>query len=153
MLHVLAGAFDIDAPPSDLNRPLERAMNAFTRRSLMMIITDEARPEPGHEQLLRQLRVRHEVMVLAVADASALTLTAAGTTRPVRDVDADLELPAFLQRRRGLQQSGEQVVRARRQMVADLLRRQQIHGMTATGSDHAVVQLVDLLGRQKRADR
>jgi len=25
--------------------------------------------------------------------------------------------------------------------------------MTATGSDHAVVQLIDLLGRQKRADR
>lgn len=153
MLHVLAGAYDVDAPASDLNRPLERAMNAFQRRSLMLVITDEARPEPGHEQLLRQLRVRHEVMVLAVADASALTLTGGATSKPVRDVDADLQLPAFLQRRRALQASGEEVVRARRDMVAELLRRQQIHGMTATGSDHAVVQLIDLLGRQKRADR
>ncbi|WP_066460461.1 DUF58 domain-containing protein [Sanguibacter suarezii] len=153
MLHMIAGCYDIDAPPSDLNRPLERAMNAFQRRSLMMIVTDEARPEPGHERLLRQLRVRHEVMVLAVADASALTLTGGPTHKPVRDVDADLQLPPYLQQRRALQHSGDQVVQARRHLVAELLRRQQIQGMVADSSDHAITQFIDLLGRQRRAHR
>ena len=153
MLHMIAGCYDIDAPPSDLNRPLERAMNAFQRRSLMMIITDEARPEPGHERLLRQLRVRHEVMVLAVADASALTLTGGPTRKPVRDVDADLQLPPYLQQRRALQHSGDQVVQARRRLVSELLRRQQIQGMVADSSDHAITQFIDLLGRQHRANR
>jgi uncharacterized protein (DUF58 family) len=151
MLHVLAAAYDVDAPHSDLTRPLERAMKAFHRRSVMIVVTDEARPEPAHEKLLRQLRVRHEVMVLAVADASALTLTGGFTNKPVRDVDANLALPPFLQQRRDLQQSGEQVIKARRQQVADLLRRQQIQGMTAVSSDHAVTQFIDLLGRQRRA--
>ncbi|MBI9115814.1 DUF58 domain-containing protein [Sanguibacter suaedae] len=153
MLHQLEGCFDIDAPTSDLDRPLARAMTAFQRRSLMMIITDEARPEPRNERLLRQLRVRHEVMVLAVADASALTLTGGGTPRPVRDVDDELHLPPYLQRRRALESSGERAVLARRRAVSELLRRQQIQGMIAESSDDVVTQFIDLLGRQKRARR
>lgn len=153
MLHQAATLFDIDAPASDLNRPLERAMTAFQRRSLMIVITDEARPEPGHERLLRQLRVRHEVMVLAVADASALTLTGGPTKKPVRDVNDALFLPPYMQQRKALQSSADQVLLARRRIVAELLRRQQIQGMIATSTDDVVVQFIDLLGRQKRARR
>lgn len=92
-------------------------------------------------------------MVLAVADASALTITGGPTKKPVRDVDDDLHLPAYLQQRRGLQHSADQVVHARRQLVADLLRRQQIQGMIADSSTDVVDRFIDLLGRQKRAHR
>lgn len=152
MLHLLARAFDVTSPSSDLNRPMQRAMDVFQRRSLILIITDEARPEPQHEHLLRQLRVRHEVLVLAVSDASALALVG-HTSRPVRDVDQNLNLPAFLQDRRELKDAGKQVQSARRQIVADLLRKHRIQGMTADSSDHSIKQFIELLGRQKRAGR
>ncbi len=63
-----------DAPASDLARPLDRAQSAFRRRSLMVVVTDEARPGVEHEQLLRSLRVRHEVMVVQVADLSPVSV-------------------------------------------------------------------------------
>ena len=66
---------------------------------------------------------------------------------------ADLQLPPYLQQRRALQHSGDQVVLARRRLVAELLRRQQIQGMIADSSDHAITQFIDLLGRQRRANR
>ncbi|KAE8762391.1 DUF58 domain-containing protein, partial [Georgenia thermotolerans] len=89
LLRVVERALTRDAPPSDLGRVLDRVV-ALTRRSLVVVLTDAARPEPAHEEALRRLRTRHEVMVLAVADALP---TGAG---PAADVDGVAPLPAFL---------------------------------------------------------
>ena len=59
----------LDAPPSDLNRVLDRVLTWFNRRSLVVLITDEARPGAEHELALKRLRTRHEVMVVQVGDA------------------------------------------------------------------------------------
>lgn len=143
-----------DAPASDLSRPLDRAQTAFRRRSLVVVVTDEARPGPEHEQLLRSLRVRHEVMVVQVADLSPVG-AAAGPRPPgdVADVDGTLRLPPFLRGRAALAESASRAVAARRAEVAGRLRALQVEGVLVEGSHDVVQRFVELLGRQKRARR
>jgi uncharacterized protein (DUF58 family) len=139
-----------DLPASDLARPLDRALHAFTRRSLMVIVTDEARPAPEHEPLLRRLRVRHELMVLAVADVSPITTPGPGR---IADVDGGLVLPPFLTGRTQIAREARREVERRRAEVAEVLRRQQVEGTLLDGTDDVVHRFVELLGRQKRARR
>ncbi|QJW34836.1 DUF58 domain-containing protein [Cellulosimicrobium protaetiae] len=143
-----------DAPASDLARPLDRARSAFRRRSLIVVVTDEARPEAGHEQLLRSLRVRHEVMVVQVADLSPVGAgVGPHATGDVTDVDGTLRLPAFLRGRAALAEPAAQALAARRAEVAERLRTLQVEGVLVEGSDDVVQRFVELLGRQKRARR
>ncbi len=136
-------------PGSDLSRPLDRAQTAFRRRSLVVVVTDEARPAAEHEQLLRSLRVRHEVMVVQVADLSPV---GAGVGE-VADVDGTLRLPPFLRGRAALAAPAAEALAARRAEVADRLRTLQVEGVLVEGSDDVLQRFVELLGRQKRARR
>ncbi|WP_426310504.1 DUF58 domain-containing protein [Cellulosimicrobium sp. E-16] len=143
-----------DAPASDLGRPLDRARSAFRRRSLIVVVTDEARPGAEHEQLLRSLRVRHEVMVVQVADLSPVGAGAGPhAAGEVADVDGTLRLPAFLRGRASLAESAVEALASRRAEVAERLRTLQVEGVLVEGSDDVVQRFVELLGRQKRARR
>ncbi|MGO1341332.1 MAG: hypothetical protein ACTMID_06530, partial [Cellulosimicrobium funkei] len=135
---------------------------AFRRRSLVVVVTDEARPAAEHEQLLlearpaaeheqllRSLRVRHEVMVVQVADLSPV---GAGTGE-VADVDGTLRLPPFLRGRAALAAPAAEALAARRSEVAERLRALQVEGVLVEGSDDVLQRFVELLGRQKRARR
>ncbi|GAA3222794.1 DUF58 domain-containing protein [Oerskovia jenensis] len=156
LLRTVEKQLRVDAPPSDLNRALDRALNAFRRRSLMVVLTDEARPGPEHERLLRRLRVRHEVMVVAVADLSPVGAPAdpsARTTGQVADVDGTLDLPPFLRGRADIAAGAAQAARSRRGAVVDLLRTLQVEAVSVTGTGDVVPRFVELLGRAKRAGR
>jgi hypothetical protein len=162
MLRTVEKQLSVVAPASDLNRALDRALNAFQRRSLMVVVTDEARPGPEHERLLRRLRVRHEVMVVAVADLSPVGVATVGITAgpaahralgAVADVDGTLDLPPFLRGRVDVAEGAAQAVRARRESVVALLRTLQVEAVSVTGTDDVVPRFVELLGRQKRARR
>ncbi|OCI32248.1 DUF58 domain-containing protein [Oerskovia enterophila] len=161
MLRTVEKQLSVDAPASDLNRALDRALNAFQRRSIMVVVTDEARPGPEHERLLRRLRVRHEVMVVAVADLSpvGVPLAVGGPATehrslgPVADVDGTLDLPPFLRGRVDVAEGAAQAVRARRESVVALLRTLQVEAVSVTGTDDVVPRFVELLGRAKRARR
>jgi len=143
-----------DAPPSDLARPLDRALTAFRRRSLVVVVTDEARPAPEHDQLLRSLRVRHEVMVVRVADLSPVAVGGpASAHREVEDVDGALRLPPFLRGRVALADAAAAAVAQRRAEVAERLRRIEVESVLVERSDDVVPRFVELLGRQKRARR
>jgi uncharacterized protein (DUF58 family) len=156
LLRTLEDQWRPDAPPSDLARPLDRAQSAFRRRSLVVVVTDEARPAVEHEQLLRSLRVRHELMVVQVADLSPVGVGVGAGGRKVReiaDVDGTLRLPPFLRGRAQLARSAAEVAAARRAQVAERLRRLQVEGVLVEGSDDVLQRFVELLGRQKRARR
>lgn len=115
----------------------------------MVLLTDEARPGPEHEDALRRLRTRHEVMVVHVAD-----LLAAGAGPQVTaDVDTGRTLPAFLRADARLANEAAMAATARRDEVQALLRRRGIEGVTMTGTDAVVDQLIDLLRRQRRVAR
>ncbi|MFJ2298731.1 DUF58 domain-containing protein [Oerskovia paurometabola] len=164
LLRTVERQLRVEAPPSDLNRALDRALNAFRRRSIMVVVTDEARPGPEHEALLRRLRVRHEVMVVAVADlspvgvptpASAPGGAAVAHRAPgqVADVDGTLDLPPFLRGRADIVAGAAQAAVSRRASVVDLLRALQVEAVSVTGTDDVVPRFVELLGRAKRARR
>lgn len=149
LLRVVERSLGLDAPPSDLGRVLDRVTTWFTRRSLVVVLTDEARPAPEHEDALRRLRIRHEVMVVAVADALP-TLRGIG---PTADVDGAADLPAFLRDDAALHTEALAAVEARRAGVRAMLRRQGVLHITVASEDDVVGRLIEMLGRQRRAGR
>lgn len=149
LLRLLERDLTLAAPASDLGRVLDRVLTWFTRRSLVVVITDEARPEPAHEEALRRLRTRHEVIVVAVADLPA-TAPGAGA---VLDVDGGEPLPAFLRVDPRLHEEAVATAARRRAAVAAVLRRRGIEHVSVNGTDEVVDRLVELLGRQRRARR
>lgn len=149
LLRVVERSFDVTGPPADVGRLLDRALTMITRRSLMVLITDEARPGPEHEDSLRRLRTRHEVMVVNVADL----LAAGAGSRVTADVDTGRTLPAFLRADARLADQATSAATARRDEVQTLLRRRGIEGVTMTGTDAVIDQLIDLLRRQRRVAR
>ncbi len=158
LLRTVDGLWRPDAPASDLARPLDRALTAFRRRSLVVVVTDEARPDADHDVLLRALRVRHEVLVVRVADLSPVALDGTGTGagaahREIEDVDGGLRLPAFLRGRAGLAQAAADTVSRRRAEVAQRLAGLRVDSVLVGGTDDVVPGMVGLLGRRARAGR
>ncbi len=139
-----------DAPPSDLSRVLQRVLTATGRRSLVVIITDEARPTPANEPDLRRLRTRHEVVVLAIADLNPAAVTARDGV--VVDVDGGV-LPDFLRDDAAIRREAEATLAAHAVAVQGMLRRRGIERGIVTGTDDVVDVLVDVLRRQRRARR
>ncbi|MFV0254051.1 MAG: DUF58 domain-containing protein [Beutenbergiaceae bacterium] len=141
--------FELQAPHSDLNRVLDRILTWFTRRSLVVVITDEARPEPEHEMALKRLRTRHEVMVIQIGDR----LPTDDPREVIDDVDTHLDIPEFLRSRRDLVAEATDYATRRRQDATALLRRRGIEAVAANDDDQLINALIDILRRQKRVSR
>ncbi|UFU06272.1 DUF58 domain-containing protein [Ruania halotolerans] len=149
LLRRIESMFEVDAPASDLNRVLDRVLTWFNRRSLVVLITDEARPRPEHELSLKRLRTRHEVMVVQVGDAVPTTFG----DRPIDDVDRHLDIPEYMRSHKALDSEARAAAERRRQDVAAMLRRQGVEGVTANSEDELIDRLIDLLRRQRRVRR
>ncbi|MFV0427694.1 MAG: DUF58 domain-containing protein [Beutenbergiaceae bacterium] len=141
--------FDLQAPPSNLNRVLDRILTWFTRRSLVVLITDEARPEAEHELALKRLRTRHEVMVIQISDR----LPSTNPQEIIEDVDIPLEIPEFLRSRKNLVAEAVAYSTRRRQDATALLRRRGIEAVAASDDDQLINAMIDILRRQKRVNR
>lgn len=150
LLRLLDQHLQRHGPPADLGRVLDRVLTSVKRRTLVVIITDEARPALSDEDALRRLRIRHEIMVVSIADHSPVLAEDAG---PVADVDHDLVLPAFVGADEGLRAEAQAAVAARQQRVRQMLRRRGIEQVVAASSDDVVDALIDLFQRQRRARR
>ncbi|QOR70496.1 DUF58 domain-containing protein [Ruania alkalisoli] len=149
MLRRVEAMLTLDAGPSDLNRVMDRILTWFNRRSLVVLITDEARPQPEHELSLKRLRTRHEVMVIQVADALPTTFG----DRPIDDVDQPLDIPEYMRSHKALAEEARTAVERRRADVAAMLRRQGVEGVTADSEETLIDALIDLLRRQRRVRR
>ena len=137
---------DCDAP-SDVTALLRRAeVLTVTRRTLIVLVTDEAHPEPDAEQVLRRLRTRHEVIVLAVADAPLGALMRG----PVEDVDAVLALPPYVWSLPEVRAEAQAVQDERRAAVVSMLRRLGIGHVIADSQEQVVEALSLLLSRRRR---
>ena len=150
LLRVAERQLGLDSPPANLGRLLQRVLTTATRRSLIVVVTDEARPHPDDEMDLRRLRTRHEVMVLAIADLKPTELTSSKGV--VVDVDGG-RLPDFVRRDRVIRAEAAERVEERKKAVAAMLRRRGITSTVVSGSEDAVDALIDLLGRQRRVRR
>lgn len=149
LLRHLERDIDLDAPSSDVGAVLRHTLSSTTQRSLVILVTDEAHPDPGEEDLLRKIRVRHEVMIFAVADAVATDLP-----KGVVPVDVEMgPLPDFVLDDEDLAAQARQVSIQRKNAVRDMLRRRGIPATVLTSSDTAPEQLMELLARSRYGKR
>ncbi len=137
----------LEAPASNVGVVLDRVLTWFTRRSLVVVITDEVRPGLECEQTIKRLRTRHELLVIQVADA----LPTDFGNEAVEDVDVPLGIPEFLRARKDMAVEARDAVSRRRIDVAAMLRRYGVTAVTVTGENDVVDKLMDLLRRSKRA--
>lgn len=140
---------DADDPPhSDLNKLMDRMLTLFPRRSLMVLVTDGARPADEHVKLLSQLRVQHKVMVISVTDA----LPVAGTDS-TRDIQTRHALPKFLMNRPELVAAAKQAELARQHAVTARLRPLDVLHDFVGSSDEVLTVFLNMLGRSSRVTR
>lgn len=149
LLGLVDDALTLAAPPSDLGRVMDHVLTGFMQRCLVIVITDEARPGPEHEDSLRRLRTRHEVLVVRVGDA----LPTAHGIGPTADVDGWDQLPAYMRADRELAAQANAAAASRSTAATRLLDRRGVHHVRASSEDEVVGALLDLLGRSRRVRR
>lgn len=148
LLRQMHRSFSPHAPEPDLPRLLAR-LRGFHRRSLVVLVTDEANPAPEHHDALRVIRTRHEVVVVSVADADPL----ADVPGDVRDVQDGWGVPAALRGRPELREAAAAARAERAAARAAMLRRLEVHDVVVRSSEDTVPALIDLLRRSRRARR
>lgn len=130
---------------------LDRVSTWHRRRSLVVLITDTAHPDPvlvpGVVDLLRRLSTQHELIVVQIEDDDPL---APGRGR-ARDVEMPAEVPAFLREDDVLVARLGQQVLARRAAVTGALDARRIEHVAVVDDDSLVDRIADLLARQRLA--
>jgi uncharacterized protein (DUF58 family) len=142
----LTGLFDADAPVSDLPGLLLAADQRLARRSLVVVVTDEAHPDADHDQAdgegpdavaLRRLRTRHDVIVVAVADADP---------RAGRDVEDGWVAPRLLSGAPEVDRVLAQVWRRRAQRRVKVLHRLGLTALTVPSTAQVLPAFARALG-------
>ena len=138
------------APEADLENLLDKAAVLFPRRALVVVITDEQRIGAPEEAALRRLRTRHDVLFFTIADADPFDFEEGQTTV---DIITGEVIHPYLRNRKKLQAELEEVRNRRRADLKVLLRSLQTEGISVSGTEDLLRQLVDVLGRLRRAGR
>lgn len=149
MLTQLDSMYSVESPASNIAVPLERVLQSMVRRSLVILLTDEVRPAPEHTQLLRKLRVKHELMVLNVSDASPLVGSRLKDPVQVQDVDRAMNLPRFLGGSAKVQQEAADFVARQRATTADLLQQNSIVNVVVDSPEDAIIRFTAAVRKQK----
>ncbi|GAA2530104.1 DUF58 domain-containing protein [Rarobacter incanus] len=149
LLEQVSRMFDVSARPRDLERVLRRVEDAFHRRALVVLVTDESQPHPDLLPVLRRLRMRHTILIIAVGDANPFSPEIATTDTPIQDVAGTLVLPPFLRGRTTLAQAAGQAAAQARHRAFETARAAKADMMITAGSDNALADLVTLLGRYR----
>ncbi len=125
------------------------AARTLGRRSLVIVITDGSRPAAQAESDLIRLKVRHEVVVLRIADMRPGALPQTGY---IRDVDLGA-LPDFVRADPVLLAEAEAAASRIEDGVTAMLRRCGIPSTVIGSSTQIVPAIIELLGRHHRAGR
>lgn len=151
MLRSLDRAISVNGPASDLARPLNNAFKILNRRAFVVVISDEVRPLPEHENLFRRLKARHDVLYIAIADASPLSTSLQDTE--VRDIDMPLELPKYVRSKTRLSKMFDEHAERRRKAALSVLARQRVKHTRIQSIDEVVPNVLSLLREHKGASR
>lgn len=136
-----------DSPPSDLPELLRHIGRTVRGRKVLLILADDGVEAPAVEDVLRTLRLRHEVLWVDVADLDPLGLPA--ETR-VRDVGSQHELPDLLVADRQLARDFGTAESERRADVAAMLRRTDVSAARVGHTDEVVPMIVRMLEKRRR---
>lgn len=143
LLNRAAAAYDEASVQSDVGGLLTRVMTQTRQRTLIVLVTDEAWPQPRDVDILRQVRSRHALLVIRVAD---MPMTAKETSRMV-DIGEGIALPVFARQDRELARMLSQQRAAAIEGSGRLLRAHGVKQAVVGSSDDVVPVLVETLRR------
>lgn len=133
-----------DAAPNSRDMLLDHIVRTVSRRTILVIVTDEAPVTAETDRLLRRLQVQHDTLWVTVRDADPLGQTA------VADIDTRWRVPDFLsgddELTDELAAADDRETEARRA----LLTRLAITNTELSGIEDAVPQLLRMLDRRSR---
>lgn len=137
----------VDSPPSDLPELLRHIGRTVRGRKVLLIIADDGVDAPAVEDVLRTLRLRHEVLWVDVADLDPLGLPPESR---VQDVTSRESLPDLLIADRELAREFGAAEQQRRADVASMLRRTDVSAARVGHTDDVVPMIVRMLEKRRR---
>ncbi len=152
----LAAIHDATTPQAaatDLAALLGFVARRVRRRTICVVIADDAPIEPAARAALRRLAVQHEVLFVAIGDLDPTDpVLAAGGPRLV-DVDTRAEVPAWVQQDPVLQRQHTAALAADQAAVRETLNGLGIPFERVHDHAGAITAVFRLLERQRRARR
>lgn len=135
------------APPGDLPGLLHHVARHVTGRRILLVLADDGVRAREVEDVLRTLRLRHEILWITVAD---LDPTAVPKGSRVRDVGSGRLLPTLLEASPEVRAAFAQEDSARRAELQAMLRRVDVSTTRIGSQDEVVPAIVRLLERRRR---
>ncbi|MBN9606655.1 MAG: DUF58 domain-containing protein [Actinomycetales bacterium] len=139
----------LEGPASDHPALVRHVVRTLRRRSIVVVIGDDAEPEPAMDELLRQLRVRHEVLWITIADLDLMR--GDGSARTILDVDGRGPVPGLLRGSRRLARRYAEIGERRRRAQAAYFRAAAVSHARVRSTGEVVPSLLTLLRRRRRA--
>lgn len=149
MLHQILDGCTAEAPATDLAGVLDFVVRTVSRRTIMLLVTQDVDLDDQALQQLRRLRVQHEVLVLAISDLDVADPALTG--RVVRDVADGRRLPSFVgaDARLSAELAAQSAERQERRRAA--LDQLGIASAQVSSSDDALGAVMTLLDRHRHA--
>lgn len=133
----------LEAAPSDLGRQLDFVARTIRRRSMLVVIADDAVLGEREQRLLRRLHAQHEILWLTIGDADLMLSEYAD--RDMYDVADRQELPEYIRHDVALREEFEAVSRDRTMASAELLETMGISNGRITAEAEVVAGLFRLI--------
>lgn len=136
----------LDGHKSDLAAQLDYIARNVRRRTMLVVISDDSELSPTAQRLIKRLRVQHEIMWIAIADADP---TSASAQTRVLEVETGATLPDFLIDDRRFAQELQHQQLARWINTTNILQRHGIVSERIDADDDVLPSLFSLLKRQR----
>lgn len=149
LLRVVQDQARLEGPPSDHPMLVQQVARTLRRRSIVVIVGDDAEPDPEMDETLRQLRVRHEVLWITVGDLDLMR--GDGSGRTIFDVDGAGPVPGILRGSRRLARKYAEITERRIRAQAVYFRSAAVSHTRVGSIAEVVPALLTLLRRRRRA--
>lgn len=133
------------------NSVLSYISKNFRERMFLIIITDTYGASELSSDILRRLRVRHELMVITIDDSEMTNQELVGSE--VRDIIDGSRLPAFLRKNRNLKKAETKMREELGGQIKHGLKKLGICSCAISGTDTAVPEIFKMLEEQKHVRR
>ncbi len=150
LLRAIHTETSLDGQPSNLTTQLRWIARNVRRRFLLLIVADDLELDPGITELLRRLRVQHEILWLTVEDADPTSLD---PDRTAIDVADHYLIPTLVRSAARVREAYAEAVAARVSATNAVLDAAGINHARLGSSDEVVSTIFALLERQRRASR
>jgi len=148
LLRIVQADTRLEGPASDHAALVAHLARTLKSRSIVIVVGDDAEPDPAMDELLRRLRVQHELLWITVADLDLMA--GDGTGRAVVDVDGG-PIPSILRGSRRLAKRYAEITERRIRAQHAYFRAAGVSHTRIASSDEVVPALLRLLARRRRA--